>query len=85
MRMRSAVVAGMLLCAGGYLGNRLYQNTRTGPFELWTLRAGMSFSALDDDEFEATKRRFVCISLGEPGRFCQLHGRKLKEIGRAHV
>jgi hypothetical protein len=85
MSMRSALVAAVLLCAGGYLGNRLYQNTRTGPFDLWTLRAGMSFAALDDEEFQATKRRFVCRSLGEAGRFCQLHGRKMKGMLRLLV
>ncbi len=85
MSMRTALVAAALVCAGGFFGNRLYQATRTGPFELWTLRAGMSFAALDDDEFEATKRRFVCTPLGEPGRFCQLHGRKMKGMLRLLV
>ncbi len=85
MRMRSAVVAAVLLCAGGYVGKRVYQNARTGPFELWTLRAGMAFSTLDDDEFEATKRRFVCTSFGEPGRFCQLHGRRVTGMLRLLV
>ena len=85
MRMRPAVVAAAILCAAGLLGSRLYDDVRSGPFELWTLRAGMSFSALDDDEFEATKRRFVCTSLGAAGRFCQLHGRRLTGMLRLLV
>jgi hypothetical protein len=84
MRMRPAVVAA-ILCAAGLLGSRLYEGVRSGPFELWTLRAGMSFSALDDDEFKTTKRRFVCTSLGTAGRFCQLHGRKLTGMLRLLV
>lgn len=85
MRMRSALGAAVLVCIGGYFGHKLYEGTRAGPFDLWTLRAGMAFATLDDDEFEATKRRFVCTSLGEPGRFCQLHGRKMKGMLRLLV
>jgi hypothetical protein len=87
MRATPAVIIGALVCAaaGGYLATRLYQGARTGPFELWTLRAGMPFSTIDDREHDATKRRFVCTPLEGTGRFCQLHGREMTGMLRLFV
>jgi hypothetical protein len=87
MSGRPAVVAATLLCValGGYLVNRSVQATRSGPFELWKFRAGMSFSTIDDREHDATKRRFVCTPLPGTGRFCQLHGRAMDGMLRLFV
>jgi len=87
MRATPAVVIAALVCAavGGYLATRLYQGTRTGPFELWTLRAGMPFAAIDDREHDETKRRFVCVPLEGTGRFCQLHSRQTPGMVRLFV
>jgi hypothetical protein len=86
MRGRSTtIIAVLALALAGYLGVRLSQGSRTGPFELWTLRAGMPFSTIDDAEHDATKRRFVCTPLAETGRFCQLHGRVMQGMLRLFV
>jgi hypothetical protein len=87
MRATPAVIIGALLCAtvGGYLATRLYAGSRTGPFELWTFRAGMPFSTIDDREHDATKRRYVCTPLEGTGRFCQLHGRQMPGMTRLFV
>jgi hypothetical protein len=84
---RPKVIATVLLCTGllGALAAAGYQASRTGPFELWTFRAGMAFSTIDDREQDATKRRFVCTPLEGAGRFCQLHGRALKGMVRLFV
>jgi hypothetical protein len=86
MRGRPAVTAAALLgvVLASFAAYR-YHDARTGPFQFWTLRAGLSFAALDDEEHAATKRRFVCKPIGEDGRFCQLHGRKLKGMLRLFV
>lgn len=82
MRGRPAAVAALLcvVLAGFYR----YRDTHGGPFELWTLRAGVPFSALDDKEYEGSKRRFVCTPIGD-GRFCQLHGQRAKGMLRLFV
>ena len=85
MRVRPAAIALVVLGLGGYLASHLYASRRTGPFELWTLRAGMPFSAIDDDEHAATKRRFICTPLEKTGRFCQLHGRTVNGMLRIFV
>lgn len=85
MRGRPAAVAAALLCVALAGFTAIRYRDRAGPFELWTLHAGMPFAALDDDEYEATKRRFVCSTLPGGGRFCQLHGRSVKGMLRVFV
>jgi hypothetical protein len=85
MRGRPAAVAAALLCVAlaGFTAIRYHD--RSGPFELWTLHAGMPFATLDAAEYEATKRRFICSTLPGGGRFCQLHGRMAKGMLRLFV
>ena len=85
MRGRPAAVAAALLCVALAGFTAIRYRDRAGPFELWTLHAGMPFAALDDDEYEATKRRFVCGPLPGGGHFCQLHGRVAKGMLRVFV
>ena len=85
MRVRPAVTALVCIAVGGYLASRLYAAHRTGPFELWGMRAGMPFATIDDREHEASKRRFVCLPLGDSGRLCQLHGRAMPGMLRIFV
>ncbi len=85
MRGRPAAVAAALLCVvlAGFTAIR-YRDRR-GPFELWTLHAGIPFAGIDDNEYEATKRRFVCSPMAGGSRLCQLHGRRVKGMMRIFV
>ena len=85
MRVRPAVIALVCIAVGGYFASRLYASYRTGPFELGGMRAGMSFATIDDREHDATKRRFVCLPVGNTGRLCQLHGRAMPGMLRIFV
>jgi hypothetical protein len=87
MRGRPAVVIAAIVgvAVAGAFGSQLLRTVRTGPFELWALRAGMAFETIDDREHAATKRRFVCLPLEETGKFCQLHDRGAKGMVRLFV
>ena len=85
MRGRRAAGFAALLCVAlaGFATFRHW--TSQGPFELFTLHAGMPFATLDDDEYEATKRRFICKPLAGGGRFCQIHGQRANAMLRLFV
>jgi hypothetical protein len=55
------------------------------PFVLLNLRAGTSFDAIDDAEVQTSKRRFTCTDLAGSGRYCQIHGQRLKGMIRVFV
>ena len=85
MRVRPAVIALVCIAVGDYVASRLYASHTTGPFELWKMRAGMSFAEIDDREHEVSKRRFVCLPMADIGRLCQLHGRAMPGMLRIFV
>ena len=85
MRVRPAVIALVCIAVGGYVATRLYASHTTGPFELWKMRAGAPFDAIDDREHEVSKRRFVCLPIADIGRLCQLHGRAMPGMLRIFV
>ena len=85
MRGRSAVLAALSCVVLAGFATYRYRDTHGGPFELWTFHAGVPFAAMDDAEYESTKRRFVCAQVGHGGRFCQLHGQRIKGMLRVFV
>jgi hypothetical protein len=74
MRLRSLLVAAVLLGLAAPFGYRAYRRAQLSPFRLWDFQAGSDFQAMDEQANREAKRRYRCtpLRIEQLARHCTL-------------